>query len=1040
MVPLELNAAFNLEVPITNTDHSTPTQSPDGLSIPPSIDFEEMAGPQLNSFHLKHASKLQEVSEAEKQECMILLSGLENAREEYHITTVLRDEHSSKTPFLVELNSSNDAKQQACDHHPLEKSCADIGGLRTLNIKFEVFASLLNSSQFFIAIPALLWETMNDYCTISNISAQLCRCVFEHESAFNTVTHASLLNFDYEQMSLPLAGWFEDIQRSVTQVLYENELQNFLLNFLNSLKCFASAETVSVSKGLTRGLGSCHSVLALQMGLYMILHISSSATVKPFVLFDFVLALPNHDTSSSPLFSATYVKKTGESQGFQVDVVHPRNMSTIYQNPCVKFNTQQVLNLVPNISHACHQDNHFARKMGIGLQNCAQNCDGERTSTNKLVGELEVLGTTTKGQQVHVIAIFIINQPLPIKLIFPLRFNTAMIFLLLPDAHFILLCGIAHTPFDRVVLPSGFWSAQVFKDINMLESHSTMIIAFVPNVVFDHKMKLQVSPILQDLGLQKHRHVRDYFFKTYIVLALFFLPATMLIKDVNGGKFYLIEVTVIHVVFLCHPRTFSVGLIDSLQVNSKLSPIRYLYVPLVLLPTIDIQAVVHIIFQDGLLMILEAEQGINRNILLFNPSFFVLMSRWFLAMLFGDTSTNFEPLGILPINKLVTFKYKEEALDAIYPVAIFSVAFVLFLQLQVVGSFRPYQIVELLSHHMTNQGTLATFWLWLLTTLSGFKVWLINFHGLIVVWAPVVIGNTFFTRELKFDHEFHISLIGATAIRPVFHFCEDLPIINSDLRMEYSILRNTNDDSHLIYTALWCLPPFTCAIPNDVVWSRYWLLDYTSTWDLKIMDDEATLPSLTVICNVMTQQSKIDEHMVQNYLGAIYQWGCSTYKIETQMMLPVIRVICPEGVLVISILLYKPIVNIESMKTFVFPVPAFFVLHRCYDSGKEAILIYLVRVSCFEELVQDVSITHALCDDHDGGARATSGSNQMAQVLLFLTPREGNHDMLTTEMTERRMVSAKIFWAHFPIPTSLRHEDMPLLKGGGLVRTISLDT
>lgn len=133
------------------------------------------------------------------------------------------------------------------------------------------------------------------------------------------------------------------------------------------------------------------------MGLYMILHISSSTTVKPFVLFDFVLALPNHDTSSSPLFSATYVKKTGESQGCQVDVVHPRNTSTLYQSPCVKFHTQQVLNLVPNISHACHQDNHFARKMGIRLQNCEQNCDGERTSTNKLVGELEVLGTTTKG-------------------------------------------------------------------------------------------------------------------------------------------------------------------------------------------------------------------------------------------------------------------------------------------------------------------------------------------------------------------------------------------------------------------------------------------------------------------------------------------------------------------------------------------------------------------------------------------------------------------------------------------------------------------
>ena len=108
-----------------------------------------------------------------------------------------------------------------------------------------------------------------------------------------------------------------------------------------------------------------------------------------------------------------------------------------------------------------------------------------------------------------------------------------------------------------------------------------------------------------------------------------------------------------------------------------------------------------------------------------------------------------------------------------------------------------------------------------------------------------------------------------------------------------------------------------------------------------------------------------------------------------------------------------------------------------------------------------VSTTHALCDDHDGAARATSGSNQMAQVLLFLNPRVEvmldtgiifptltckllvpafvmdvrmvEADGLIKEMLGRRMVSAEIFSAHFLICTCLRHGDMPLFKGGGML-------
>lgn len=171
-----------------------------------------------------------------------------------------------------------------------------------------------------------------------------------------------------------------------------------------------------------------------------------------------------------------------------------------------------------------------------------------------------------------------------------------------------------------------------------------------------------------------------------------------------------------------------------------------------------------------------------------------------------------------------------------------------------------------------------------------FKDWVINLHGLVVIWSHVLISIIFFTKKLKFDNGPHITPTGAIATGLVFHFDEDLHT-NSHLHMEYSTLRNINIDLHMVYSTLCCLLLFTCAIPNDVVWSGSWLLDYISTWDFMIMDDEATLYPLTVNCKVTTLQSKIDKYMVQNYLGAISIWGCSTYKIETQMMLPMLRVI-----------------------------------------------------------------------------------------------------------------------------------------------------
>lgn len=126
---------------------------------------------------------------------------------------------------------------------------------------------------------------------------------------------------------------------------------------------------------------------------------------------------------------------------------------------------------------------------------------------------------------------------------------------------------------DLAALPSVLWSAIICKDIVQLQLQSTVIITYLLGVVSTRprsdtntsryfsgphsslariKMKLQVYPILFDLGLHKHGHKLDYFFMACTILALFLLVATMLIEDVNEGNIYLIEVVaVLHEVLFC---------------------------------------------------------------------------------------------------------------------------------------------------------------------------------------------------------------------------------------------------------------------------------------------------------------------------------------------------------------------------------------------------------------------------------------------------------------------------------------------------------
>lgn len=97
--------------------------------------------------------------------------------------------------------------------------------------------------------------------------------------------------------------------------------------------------------------------------------------------------------------------------------------------------------------------------------------------------------------------------------------------------------------------------------------------------------------------------------------------------------------------------------------------------------------------------------------------------------------------------------------------------------------------------------------------------------------------------------------------------------------------------------------------------------------------------------------------MVQNFQGAISQWGCSTHKNDTKIMLP---------------------------ECLTFSIGAF-----CFNAS----------VMIWEGQLTSKSTTQALCDEHELVGRAISiPKQQIAQVLLFLDPREENHVMRATSI------------------------------------------
>ncbi|KAL6210797.1 hypothetical protein ACLB2K_016029 [Fragaria x ananassa] len=101
------------------------------------------------------------------------------------------------------------------------------------------------------------------------------------------------------------------------------------------------------------------------------------------------------------------------------------------------------------------------------------------------------------------------------------------------------------------------------------------------------------------------------------------------------------------------------------------------------------------------------------------------------------------------------------------------------------------------------------------------------------------------------------------------------------------ILQNVNEEFH-VYSTLYGLPLLIYDILQDVVWSKYWPLDYILEQDLMVIEYGPIHSVFKVPCQSTTMRPKIDEYMVQYVGGTISTWGYSTHKNGTKIILHVL--------------------------------------------------------------------------------------------------------------------------------------------------------
>ncbi|XP_040868362.1 enolase isoform X1 [Glycine max] len=141
--------------------------------------------------------------------------------------------------------------------------------------------------------------------------------------------------------------------------------------------------------------------------------------------------------------------------------------------------------------------------------------------------------------------------------------------------------------------------------------------------------------------------------------------------------------------------------------------------------------------------------------------------------------------------------------------------------------------------------------------------------------------------------------------------------------------------------------------------------DYLGKGVSKAVDNVNTVIGPALIGKDPTEQTAIDNLMVQQLDGTVNEWGWCKQKLGANAILAVSLAVCKAGASVLKIPLYKHIANIAGNKKLVLPVPAFNVINGGSHAGNklamQEFMVLPVGASSFKEAMKmGVEVYHNL--------------------------------------------------------------------------------
>nr|DAD48670.1 TPA_asm: hypothetical protein HUJ06_018607 [Nelumbo nucifera] len=132
--------------------------------------------------------------------------------------------------------------------------------------------------------------------------------------------------------------------------------------------------------------------------------------------------------------------------------------------------------------------------------------------------------------------------------------------------------------------------------------------------------------------------------------------------------------------------------------------------------------------------------------------------------------------------------------------------------------------------------------------------------------------------------------------------------------------------------------------------------DYLGKGVSKAVENVNTIIGPALIGKDPTEQTNIDNYMVQQLDGTVNEWGWCKQKLGANAILAVSLAVCKAGAGVKKIPLYKHIANLAGNRTLVLPVPAFNVINGGSHAGNklamQEFMILPVGASSFKEAMK----------------------------------------------------------------------------------------